>query len=104
MSDVVGRLGTREFAIIAPATQAEGVLRLIERLQASVAREPLSLDGEQRTLKIRAAYCAVSDFAESSVDAVEILLRAAAALRESRRGDGGPVQAFADSSSTRFVQ
>ncbi len=44
---------------------------------------------------MRAGYCAVSDFAESPVDAVELLLRATTALRELKRdGDAEQVRAF----------
>jgi hypothetical protein len=49
-------------------------------------------------VRIRAGYYAVPDYAESAVDAVEMLVRAAAALRQGS-GRGGairaPIQAFA---------
>jgi hypothetical protein len=46
-------------------------------------------------VQVRAGYCAVPDFAESSVDAVELLLRATTALRDlTREGDGERVRAF----------
>ena len=105
LSDAFGRLGQQEFAIIAPATEAKGAERLVQRLQESLAREPLPLEnGADRRLTIRAGYCAVPDFAESSVDAVEMLLRAATALRQ-LRADGGEstIRAF-DEPSLRFVQ
>jgi hypothetical protein len=41
--------------------------------------------GGERTLRVRAGYCAVPDFAESPVDAVELLLRATTALRDLKR-------------------
>jgi hypothetical protein len=51
--------------------------------------------GGERSLKVRAGYCAVPDFAESPVDAVELLLRATTALRELKRdGDAEQVRAF----------
>ena len=37
-SDIIGRLGRSEFAVIAPSTDAEGAARLAERLAAAVAR------------------------------------------------------------------
>jgi PleD family two-component response regulator len=107
ISDVIGRLGQTEFAIIAPATEAKGVVRLVERLQESLQATPLSLAGEERTLKIRAGYCAVPDYAEASVDAVEMLLRAAAALRQTKAAEiapgGSTIRAF-DDVPARFVQ
>ncbi|MEJ7811562.1 MAG: response regulator [Gemmatimonadaceae bacterium] len=90
-SDAVGRLGRAEFAIIAPATEAAGAVRLVERLRASIEAVPIAVDGSERRVKIRAGYCAVPDFAQSSVDAVEMLLRATTALkqlRDDRTSDG----------------
>ena len=83
-SDIVGRIGPAEFAIIAPATNSAGAARLVERLQESAAAQ--IADGD-RTMQIRAGYHAVPDFAESSVDVGEILLRATAALRQVRADD-----------------
>lgn len=104
VSDAIGRLGPSEFAIIAPATEAKGAVRLVERLQESLRSSPVSLEsGEERTLRIRAGYYAVPDYAHSSVDAVEMLLRAAATLRHLRTGgDSALVRAF-DDVSVRFV-
>ena len=99
-SDAIGRLGRTEFGIIAPATEAQGVIRLVERLQERMNAEPLVPDPrgtlEGRPLQLRAGYCAVPDYTESAVDAVEMLLRAAAALRHVRAegADEGRIQAF----------
>lgn len=87
-SDAIGRLGRSEFAIITPATQAEGVLRLVERLQSEVESSPLEAGAELHSLRLTAGYCAVDDYAESKVDAEEMLHRAAAALRRARGSDG----------------
>lgn len=83
-SDAVGRLGRAEFAIIAPSTDSGGAVRLVERVKEQVESLPLMLDGVSRVFHLRAGYCAVSNFAQSSVDAVELLLRAASALRQAR--------------------
>ena len=83
-SDAVGRLGRAEFAIVAPSTDQFGAVRLVQRLKEQVESIPVTLDGETRHLRFRAGYCAVANFAESSVDAVELLLRAASALRQAR--------------------
>lgn len=97
-SDVIGRLGRNEFAIIAPATQAPGVLRLVERLQERVESAPFGVGQSSRGVRLSAGYYAVDDYAESTVDAVEMLLRAAAALRHLRSEgeDGSRVRSFED--------
>jgi diguanylate cyclase (GGDEF)-like protein len=94
-SDAIGRLGQSEFAVIAPATSSEGALRLIQRLGSTIESSPIPVRGGERSLRVRAGYCAVADFAESPVDAVELLLRATTALRELKRdGDSEQVRAF----------
>src|SRR3954465_11146372 len=94
-SDAIGRLGHSEFAIIAPATSSEGALRLIQRLGGTIEASPIPVRGGERSLKVRAGYCAVADFAESPVDAVELVLRATTALRDLKRdGDSEQVRAF----------
>ncbi len=87
-SDAVGHLGQLEFAIIAPASDMAGALKIVERVQEAVDARPLMLAGEFRQLRVRAGYSAVSDFAESTVDAVELMLRAATALRHTRPSEG----------------
>jgi diguanylate cyclase (GGDEF)-like protein len=94
-SDAIGRLGQSEFAVIAPATNGEGVLRLVRRLGDIIEASPIPVRGGERALKVQAGYCAVPDFAESPVDAVELLLRATTALRDLKRdGDSEQVRAF----------
>ena len=94
-SDAIGRLGRSEFAVIAPATEAEGAVRLMQRLGQSIESESVNLGELEKKLRIRAGYCAVPDFAESSVDAVEMMLRATTALRHLRsEGNGERIKAF----------
>lgn len=94
-SDAIGRLGVSEFAVIAPATGATGAERLVERLGDSIEAAPIPVRGGDRRVKIRAGYCAVPDFADSPIDAVEILLRATTALRDLRKThDNVRVRAF----------
>jgi diguanylate cyclase (GGDEF)-like protein len=94
-SDAIGRLGHSEFAVIAPATSGDGAVRLIQRLGGTIESSPIPVRGGERSLRVRAGYCAVPDFAESPVDAVELLLRATTALRELKRdGDTEQVRAF----------
>ncbi|MBA3345287.1 MAG: response regulator [Gemmatimonadales bacterium] len=94
-SDAIGRLAQSEFAVIAPATGPEAALRLVHRLGSAVEATPIPVRGGERCVRIRAGYCAVPDFAESSVDAVELLLRATTALRDLKReGNGVRIRAF----------
>ena len=95
-SDAIGRLGTSEYGVIAPATGPEAAVRLARRLGGAVESSPIPMRGGERNLRLRAGYCAVPDFAESSVDAVELLLRATTALRDLRRESpaGERIRAF----------
>lgn len=95
VSDAIGRLGPSEFGVIAPATGREGALRLVSRLGGAVEATKIPVRGGERALRVKAGYCAVPDFAESAVDATELLLRATTALRDLRRdGDGDRVRDF----------
>jgi diguanylate cyclase (GGDEF)-like protein len=103
-SDAIGRLGMSEYGVIAPATGPEAAVRLAKRLGGAVESSPIPVRGGERTLKLKAGYCAVADFAESSVDAVELLLRATTALRDLKREgpSGERIRAF-DQVPTRFA-
>ena len=81
-SDAFGRLGPLEFAVIAPATTADGALRLIERIRSRVEGNRFTTNGAERVLRVRAGYHAVPDFSASTLDAEEILARATTALRQ----------------------
>jgi hypothetical protein len=63
---------------------------MVERIQHMMDLEPLTVGDSGHRVKIRAGYCAVPDFSESALDAVEMLLRATTALRNARSEDGGP--------------
>jgi diguanylate cyclase (GGDEF)-like protein len=103
-SDAIGRLGQAEYGVIAPATGPEAAVRLARRLGGAIESSPIPIRGGERTLRLRAGYCAVPDFAESSVDAVELLLRATTALRDLKReGPAGErIRAF-DQVPSRFT-
>jgi PleD family two-component response regulator len=95
VSDAIGRLGPTEFAVIAPATGADGAVRLVNRLGGAVEATRIPVRGGERSVRVKAGYCAVPDFAESPVDAVELLLRATTALRDLRSGrDADRIRAF----------
>jgi GGDEF domain-containing protein len=95
VSDAIGRLGPSEFGVIAPATNRDGALHLVNRLGGAVEATKIPMRGGEVTLRVKAGYCAVPDFAESAVDATELLLRATTALRDLRRGgDDDRIRAF----------
>jgi diguanylate cyclase (GGDEF)-like protein len=103
-SDAIGRLGQSEYGVIAPATGPEAAIRMVRRLGGVIESSPIPVRGGEKTLRLRAGYCAVPDFAESSVDAVELLLRATTALRDLKReGQAGErIRAF-EQVPTRFT-
>jgi len=95
VSDAIGRLGVAEFAVIAPATGAEGAIRLVDRLGAAVEATRIPVRGGERSVRVKAGYCAVPDFADAAVDATELLLRATTALRDLKRGgDDDRIRSF----------
>jgi PleD family two-component response regulator len=98
-SDAIGRLGEEEFAVIAPATEANGVALLVDRLERALAAGNQNGAGQH---PLRAGYCAVSDYTTSQVDAVEMLLRATSALRQ-LRSEGFPERLRAFDSATSAV-
>lgn len=70
---------------------------MMERIQEMMDAEPIAIGDEEHKIKIRAGYCAVPDFSESAVDAVEMLLRATTALRYLRTDHpGAAITAFED--------
>lgn len=90
-SDALGRLGDGEFAVIAPATGAQGAVQLVSRLAGEIE----ALSAGAGAVRVRAGYCAVPDFAASTLDVDQLLECAAAALRDLlQAGDGARVRGF----------
>lgn len=85
-SDVIGRLGDGEYAVIAPNTEARGAVQMVERLER-VLRQ--SEEAPPSALHLRAGYSAIPDLSSSSLDALQVLLQATSALR-SLQADTGP--------------
>jgi diguanylate cyclase (GGDEF)-like protein len=103
-SDAIGRLGQSEYGVIAPSTGPEAAIRMVRRLGGVIESSPIPVRGGEKTLRLRAGYCAVPDFAESSVDAVELLLRATTALRDLKReGQAGERIRASEQVPTRFA-
>jgi len=102
-SDAIGRLGPSEFAIIAPATEEPGAIRMMERIEASLSDALTKPDGLAQRVELRTGYCSIPDGARSAMDAVEMLLRANTALRHARDAQRGEeIHAF-DASSVRYA-
>ncbi|MBI4421382.1 MAG: response regulator [Gemmatimonadetes bacterium] len=81
VSDVVGVLGGTEFAVLAPATDRTGAVKLADRiaraLHAAVGATGLVAPGST----LRAGYDAVANLSYSPIDPVELLTHAITALR-----------------------
>ncbi len=81
-SDVVGRMGNSEFAIIAPMTELTGAAELVERLRDRVAAmPPLLADGKASRVTLRAGLSSVDRSRISVSDGDDLLARASTALR-----------------------
>lgn len=95
-SDIPGRLGQMELAVIAPATEEQGARRLAERLRDALESSPVEAGGRLRSFSFRTGVCAVPNFAEASLDPVELLLRASSAARQVRYTPSAGIAAFGD--------
>lgn len=82
VSDAIGRLGPTEFAVMAPETDGDGLLKLAERLSRNLAHQ--ANGGRQAAMRLRAGYDAVPDVHATPVDPVDLLVHATSALRASR--------------------
>ncbi len=81
LSDVLGRLGPTEFAVIAPSTDPAGALRLAERMVRAI-RESSTAGGQSLPVRqVRVGYEAVSNVGYAPIQPVDLLVRASAALR-----------------------
>src|SRR2546429_10452 len=92
-SDALGRIGPREFVVIAPETGAEAALRLAERLAGA-------LTGRRRRrigpgVEFLAGYDAVPDAATPKFDPGPLLAHASAALAAAARDpEAGRIRRF----------
>jgi PleD family two-component response regulator len=82
-SDAVGRIGPREFAVIAPETGADAALRLAERLAGALIGRPRHRTGARA--EFLAGYDAVADAALPKFDPATLLAHASAALAAAAR-------------------
>lgn len=101
VSDVLGRLGPTELVILAPSTDAQGALKLAERLHRGLqlARNRSSLP----PFTLRVGYDAVGNLGYTPVDPMTLVTRATAALREGKSESGFAwIRHFDDDAETRL--
>ena len=98
-SDVIGRMGAGAFAIVALATNAAQARRLAQRLAGVILAPPAAEAEPAPPFRLHAGYHAVPDLHAASIDAVDLMLRATAALRKARTEPaGGWLRDFNDDS------
>ena len=88
-----GSIGVRESSLRPPAARVP--CAWFDGSAAASKPPPSRSAAASARSRVQAGYCAVPDFAESPVDAVELLLRATTALRDLKRdGDTEQVRGF----------
>jgi diguanylate cyclase (GGDEF)-like protein len=90
ISDVIGRLGKTEIAVLAPSTGVSGAARLAERLADAISASGPVPGG----IDLRAGYDAVADVREHMAQAQDLLTRATIALRASKANGNGWLKRF----------
>jgi GGDEF domain-containing protein len=94
-SDAIGRLGAGTFAVVALDTDAGQARQLANRLCGAIVP---SSEPADTGFHMHAGCHGVSDFHAASIDAVELMFRATAALRQARTDPaGGWLRDFEDS-------
>lgn len=83
-SDAIGRLGPREFVVLAPATDAAGAMRLAHRLVRGLMSALAQGEPTGARLAVRAGFEAVPNLGFAPVEPVELLAHATTALRTGR--------------------
>jgi len=96
-SDVVGRMGSSKFAILAPMTEVSGAVELVERLRDRVASmPPLLADGTCSRVALRAGVAGIAAAKISVSDGIQLLARASTALRYAQSSRETEVRTFED--------
>jgi PleD family two-component response regulator len=81
VSDVVGRLGPTELAILAPATAHAGAVRLAQRAAGPLREVLRAAQSAGAEVRLEAGYAAVANLGYTPIDPVDLLARAAHAVR-----------------------
>lgn len=92
VSDVIGKVGDRDFVIVAPDTDESGASRLAERILEAV-EGAVSTDGnggmDWAATPLRAGFCAVADARAENANPADLLTRAKLALRQAQKKSNG---------------
>jgi GGDEF domain-containing protein len=100
-SDAIGRLGPSAFAVVALDTDATQARHLAERLRRAIFATPHAAAEPTPPFRLHAGYHGVPNFQAASIDPVDLMLRATAALRHARTDPGGEwIQLFHDDDGT----
>ncbi len=81
-TDVLGRYGGEEFALILPDTQPDGAYTLVDRLRAGIADHPIDTDAGPLTITISIG---VANLTTEHTDVETLLTTADAALYQAKR-------------------
>lgn len=90
LSDVVGALGPTEFAVLAPATDHTGAVKLAQRVAGVLCRGSGGSTPPAPGSTLRAGYDAVANLTYAPTDPVELVGRASAAVRSGKPEPGYP--------------
>jgi diguanylate cyclase (GGDEF)-like protein len=96
LSDVVGRLSQREFAVLTPAADPRGAKRLAARLADNILKDFAAVRGDEPPLqlRVRCGYDVVFNEGASPTEPVDLLVRAYSALRMGRAEEGDWLRRF----------
>jgi len=100
LSDIIGRLGPAEFAVLAPGTDAAGAQRLAERMVQGLGPTPTaspmphaeagaSMPALHPPVRVRVGYDAVPNLGYTPVEPLNLLARASSALRTGKPEKAG---------------
>lgn len=89
-SDLFARLGEREFAMLAPRTDESGALRIAERMARALKSQSARAELGGLRLDLNAAYDAIPDLAYVPIRPLDLVIHAAATLRERPRSPHAP--------------
>ncbi|HYW30652.1 MAG TPA: response regulator [Gemmatimonas sp.] len=96
-SDVVGRMSATEFAILAPMTERDGAIELVERLRDRIATmAPVVHEGRTSRIALRAGVATNPGEGIELRDGNDLLVRASTALRYAQSARESLVRTFDD--------
>ena len=89
VSDTIGRVGHLEFAVLAPATSAEGIARLAHRMLEAIEAGRPAPSARGRSVDVHAGYDIVADPHAARFEPEDLLAHASRALH-SATSEPGP--------------